>query len=287
MNKIVILSFLLTSLYAPHSLAEVSGVFSVGAQYVMPSSGTEDSDFEEGGQEFEKDVFGIEAYSGLHIPIDETKATYIDMRFDYHEETDDGSSYNEEYGMYFSLGAHYLWNVNDNPTGIFGAVATGNSLEEEDDVDLIYMVGVEKRFGDFSTQIGYAMSNDIGNNSSDIDTLENLIFIRTGYHKDGFNGSIAYGDGDFDDDTADAGDKNDGHWIQVEMSYERPWGEHLNWYAGYEYDDVRLDAVPGEASESAKMHRVSFGIKVPFGDISSPFTTPNLTAPITWSGELN
>lgn len=279
MNRLVFSSILLTSLYTPHALAEVSGVFSLGSQVVMPSTTEQDDEFGE-------NVFGIEAYSGVHIPVDETKATYIDLRFDYHEETDNGDA-NEEYGMYFSLGAHYLWNVNDNPTGIFGAVATGNSLEEEDDVDLIYMVGVEKRFGDFSTQIGYARSNDVGNNSSDIDTLENLIFIRTGYHKDGFNGSIAYGDGDFDDDTGDADDKNDGHWMQVEVSYERSWGEHLNWYVGYEYDYVKLKTTAFEDSESARMHRLSLGIKVPFGNTSSPFTTPNLTAPVTWSGELN
>ena len=121
MNRLVISSFLLTSLYAPHALAEVSGVFSVGAQYVMPSAA--------GDFEFNEDVLGFEAYSGVHIPVDETKATYIDLRFDYHEETDADTVVNDEYGMYFSLGAHYLWNVNDNPTGIFGAVATGNSLE--------------------------------------------------------------------------------------------------------------------------------------------------------------
>ena len=280
MNRLVISSFLLTSLYAPHALAEVSGVFSVGAQYVMPSAA--------GDFEFNEDVLGFEAYSGVHIPVDETKATYIDLRFDYHEETDADTEVNDEYGMYFSLGAHYLWNVNDNPTGIFGAVATGNSLEEEDDVDLIYMVGVEKRFGDFSTQIGYARSNDVGNNNGDIDTLEKLIFIRTGYHKDGFNGSIAYGDGDFDDDREDASDKNDGHWMQVEMSYEWPLGDNANWYVGYEYDYVKLDAVfDQEDTESNKMHRVSFGISVPLGDFSSPFTTPNLTAPVTWSGAMN
>ena len=280
MNRLVISSFLLTSLYAPHALAEVSGVFSVGAQYVMPSAA--------GDFEFNEDVLGFEAYSGVHIPVDETKATYIDLRFDYHEETDADTVVNDEYGMYFSLGAHYLWNVNDNPTGIFGAVATGNSLEEEDDVDLIYMVGVEKRFGDFSTQIGYARSNDVGNNDNDIDTLEKLIFIRTGYHKDGFNGSIAYGDGDFDDDREDASDKNDGHWMQVEMSYEWPLGDNANWYVGYEYDYVKLDAVfDEEGTESTKMHRVSFGISVPLGDFSSPFTTPNLTAPVTWSGAMN
>ncbi len=269
--------------YAPVAAPSVIGEFSLWGQGVIPTNGHDGGNYcDTGAHEFCDNALGFGSYAGVQIALNSGWLMIGDLTFDYHGETDSGTSIDEP-AVYGALGVHF---VNDNgamPWGVFGLLAAGHSLEEDDPFGPTAGIGFEMRKGNHFGQIG-ALTG-LWDDADEV--VDSLFFIRGGgeyaFGSGVLNASAAIGGGDFDGFNSN---NDQGTWAQLAVGYEAGLTENINWFAGYQADYVHVQRTVG-GWDQALFHTLKLGITIPIGGGDMTFNTPNFRAPLVSADEMN
>lgn len=260
------------------------GQLSIWGQGLLHTHVRDDSEgCDAGAEDFCEDVLGLGGFASIQIPLFDQWSILSDGLVDFHTESDaDGSS--DQESLYAGTGLHIIHENGPMPFGVFGVLATGLGNADDDDLGVIGGLGVEIGYHGAFAQAG-VLAHLV--HETKVDTIDQLYFIRIGgsveYGVGRFNGSLAGGTGDFDDDVSE---DIPSLWLQIAADYEAPLGNTgLNWFVGYQGDLIKI----GESGDidQALMHTGRIGIRIPFGSRTPTFSTPNFRAPVAYSTELN
>lgn len=259
----------------------LSGEVSVWGGGTFPTNAMDEGIDCDGGMDEQcSDGLAFGGYANALMPLSGGGAIYGDLRYEWFEVQDSLDSDDGSLGV---IGLHYISSGPD-PWGVFALFGGGSNHADGDELGTIGGFGVEKSFGNFFLQAGSIESLD---DSDDVDTLDDMLFVGGGSTHEMGNGrletSLMIGAGDFDDGAED----NPGDWAQIGVTYFAPINDSgVEWFAGYRGDYLYVDA--GIPTGNTVYHQtLSVGVNIPFGGAKSPFKTPNLTLPVVGSADFN
>ncbi|MCI2400299.1 hypothetical protein [Aliiroseovarius subalbicans] len=259
------------------SAQDATGEVSLWLQGNVPSFTLDDgSACDAGGTEFCAFTGGVGGYAAAEVGLANGWTLLGDLTLDFHIESDTGTR--DEHALYGGVGIHMIDTSAPTTWGMFGVLGFGDAASDNDSAPLFLGLGAEALLNDVWVQGGGLLSvSDQG------DGIENLLFVRAGKDFALANGSLstsaALGIGDFEEGSG----VDRGQWVQLSVRYDAPLTDNINWFTAYQGDLVNV-----VNNDRTLMHTVQLGISIPLGGgTTTPFSTPNFRAPITYAGEFN